>query len=100
VRSSIDPCKRKSDPEQCDAAGLIFRPQLPLVHFHNGSRDGQPHAHAFGSAGALYGLPTASPLTPDACPACAVAPVCAARRLSTVVTLRVVADLISEGIPH
>jgi hypothetical protein len=49
-KSSSDPFKRKSDPEQC-AAGLFFRPQLPLVHFHNGSRDGQPHAHAFGLAG-------------------------------------------------
>jgi hypothetical protein len=91
-KSSSDPFKRKSDPEQC-AAGLFFRPQLPLVHFHNGSRDGQPHAHAFGLAGEKRFGPAlaCSPgallrppygLAPTPVPACAVAPVCAARRLS------------------
>jgi hypothetical protein len=29
----------------------IFGPYLPVVDFHNGARDGQSHAHAFGLAG-------------------------------------------------
>jgi hypothetical protein len=43
VRSASNPFKRKSDPEPCAAVELIFRPLLPVVHFHDGSRDEQPH---------------------------------------------------------
>ena len=43
VRSASNPFKRKSDPEPRAAVELIFRPLLPVVHFHDGSRDEQPH---------------------------------------------------------
>ena len=45
------PDNRKPDPERHAAVIPISCPDLPMVGFDNGARDGQPHAHALRLAG-------------------------------------------------
>jgi len=50
-RSSVVGRKRKLDPKRCATPIPIFPRYLPIMRFDDGSRDGQPHAHAFRLAG-------------------------------------------------
>jgi hypothetical protein len=43
--------ERKFEPERRPAVITIFCPYLPVVRFHNGARDGQPHPHPVRLAG-------------------------------------------------
>jgi hypothetical protein len=43
--------KRKPDPERRAAVIPIFCPYQPVVRLDNGTRDGEPHPHAFRLAG-------------------------------------------------
>jgi hypothetical protein len=43
--------KRKFDPKRRATVISISRRYLPIVRLDNGTRDGQPHTHAFRLAG-------------------------------------------------
>ena len=43
--------ERKPHPEHRAAVIPIFCPYLPVMRFHQGARDGQPHAHPLRFAG-------------------------------------------------